>query len=136
MSYSSSFNRKYHVVRPVKKRDMRLTPFTHFFKLLLVTSLYVRLNQRYGEPDDALLKEINDKFNIVTRKDALWIPALLSGFLWRSYDPCKARSALKEDVYSKVEAIREIYLAIPQIGRYNGVSRDIERVLSDSLEAN
>lgn len=119
-----------------RRQDKRLSPSKRFFKILLVTSLYTKLSYNEREPDESLLVEINDKFRIVSRLDALWIPACMTPILWKKFDPIKTLNDLKAGVCTMQQAVDTILSAIPPIGHYVGVSRDIERVLKDRLETN
>ena len=119
-----------------RRRDKRLSPTKRFFKILLVTSLYTKLSCKECEPDESLLVEINDKFRIVSRLDALWIPACMTPILWKKFDPIKTLNDLKAGVCTMQQAVDTILSAVPPIGHYVGVSRDIERVLKDRLETN
>lgn len=110
--------------------------FSRFFRLMLITSLYIKFTKYKGSINNELLQRINDKFHVVLRTDALWVPAILSSWLWRKYDPADAQALFKTGEMTKLDAIKAIYGAIPSVGRYVGVSSDIESVLLKTLETN
>lgn len=137
MTHTTAMNNRHGVHHHRERRyEKRLSSTKRFFKILLVTSLYTKLQCKVGDPNESLLLEINDKFRIVSRLDALWIPACLTPVLWKKFDPVKTLNDLKSGVCTMHEAVQAILQAIPPIGHYVGVSRDIERVLKDRLETN
>lgn len=119
--------------RKSKPINKRLTPSDRFFKILLITSLYCKFKE-IKEPTEILLLEFNNRYKIVHRVNALWIPATFADYLWRKVDTNDILNKVISGWISIGEAVASLKEAVPEVGHYPGMESDIERVLADSLE--
>lgn len=115
------------------RTDLRLGPAGRFFKILLVTSLYLKI-LGCREPAESVLKEINHNFRLVTCLDALWIPAMFSHWLWRHLDVKDLITRMAEGKISVSQARDELIGYIPSIGRYNGIEKDVRKVMECAVD--
>jgi len=122
-----------HNTRSRRRKNTRLNVVQRFFKILLIASLYFKF-KGCPEPDYRLLHQLNDKFKLVCRVDALWIPTALASVLWRKFDSVDFILRVKTGKMTIAQAKREVAEHVPYFAHYEGMIDDIARVMTEIIE--
>lgn len=116
-----------------KRRQNDLSMTARFFRILLVGSFYFKLRQ-CQHPTDQQLEKLNQLIPIVTRVSALWVPAFIARFLWKHLDVCTMLAKLKAGDITASHAVNLVIHTVPRIGHYEGMDRDIGKLLADGID--